>query len=131
MELIVLIIGFFMGLGAVIFWAGYRTGRRQNEILDYIGDHLAYITRELKTIKRKEFMMGQELTDLIAQVNETTTLEGSVIVLLQGIEAQIAAIEAELQAAQVDTAKLVELKDQLHASEEALAAAVANLPPQP
>lgn len=89
---------------------------------------LKTISGEFRTIKRREFEMSEELDALIVQVNETTTIEASVVVLLERIIGKLEVLIADLAAAGVDTAKLVELKDQLDASEQALAAAVANVP---
>lgn len=68
--------------------------------------------------------MSMELDLLAEQVAETQTIEASVIVLLDGIKVQLDGVIAELEAAQVDTATLVKLRDDLDASELALAAAV-------
>jgi len=73
--------------------------------------------------------MSVELDELIVQVAETQSVEESVIIILDGIKAQIDALIAELELEKVDTAKLVELRDNLDASEQALAAAAAEFTP--
>ena len=73
--------------------------------------------------------MSVELDNLVLQVGETEGVEASVITLLNGIKIQLDEIIAELAAAQVDNAKLVELRDSLDASEQALAQAAANFTP--
>lgn len=88
---------------------------------------------KLLEIQNKEIKhMSVELDALILQVGETVGIEQSVIVLLQGIQARIDTLIEELEAAQIDTTKLVELNADLNTSELALAEAVANFtPPTP
>jgi len=59
-----------------------------------------------------------DLTSLTTQVAQNTTVEGSAVVLIQGLAAQLAA-------AGTDPAKLADLQAQLNTSATALAAAVA------
>lgn len=89
------------------------------------------IIRLLEIQNREIKHMSVELDALVLQVSETVGIEESVIVLLQGIQARIDALIAELEAAQVDTTTLVELNADLNTSELALAEAVANFAPQP
>jgi hypothetical protein len=93
---------------------------------------LTQIIKLLKNITKEIKKMSVELDALVAQVAETQGIEESVITLLQGIQVQLTALEAELAAQAIDTSTVVQLKDDLHASEEALATAVANFtPPTP
>ncbi len=69
--------------------------------------------------------MSTELDTLTAQVTANTTVEGSAIVLIQGLASQIAA-------AGTDPAKLSALSASLKVSADALAAAItANTPAAP
>jgi hypothetical protein len=61
------------------------------------------------------------LTELEAQVDANTTVEGSAVVLIQGIAQQL----ADLIAAGADPTKLQAMVDKLNASATALSAAVA------
>jgi hypothetical protein len=92
---------------------------------------LTQIIKLLKELTQEVYDMSIELDALVAQVTETQGIEQSVIVLLQGIQTQLTALEAELAAQAIDTSTVVALKDDLHASEEALAAAVAAFPVPP
>ncbi len=85
-----------------------------------------------KRIERKLdrilFLLEEEmadLTSLIAQVAENTTVEASAITLINGLAVQIAA-------AGTDPTKLAALQTQLKTSSDALAAAItANTPAAP
>jgi hypothetical protein len=90
---------------------------------------LKKIIQMLENLTEEVYDMSVELDALVQQVGETEGVEASVITLLQGIRVQLDEIIAELAAAQVDNAKLVELRDSLDASEQALAAAAANFTP--
>jgi hypothetical protein len=90
---------------------------------------LKKIIQMLEILTQEVYDMSVELDALIAQVGETEGVEASVITLLQGIQAQLTQLAADLAAAQVDNAKVLELRDSLHASEEALAAAAASFTP--
>lgn len=69
--------------------------------------------------------MAKELDDLTAEVERNTTVEGSVLTLIQGFAAQLAA-------AGTDPKKLAALATTLKTSNDALAAAVlANTPAAP
>jgi HPt (histidine-containing phosphotransfer) domain-containing protein len=92
---------------------------------------LKKITQLLNVLVQEVHDMSAELDALVTQVSETQTIEQSVIVLLQGIQTQLTALEAELAAQAIDTTTVTKLKDDLHASEEALASAVANFTPPP
>lgn len=68
-----------------------------------------------------------DITSLTAQVAQTTSIEQSALVLIQGLAAQLAAAIAS-----EDPAALQTLQDQLNASATSLAAAVAaNTTPPP
>ena len=74
-------------------------------------------------IDRFTLMVGTKMDALIAQVTATVGVQASAVTLIQGLV-------AELVAAQGDPAKVQALTDQLKASTDALAAAVAaNQPP--
>jgi len=92
---------------------------------------LNQIIKLLKNITEEIKNMSVELDNLVIQVEETQGVEESVIVLLSGIKTQLDTIIAELAAQQVDNAKLVELRDSLDASEQALATAAASFTPPP
>jgi hypothetical protein len=94
---------------------------------------LKQLVQLLEVLTQEVYDMSVELDNLVLQVGETEGVEASVITLLDGIKLQLDAIIAELAAAQVDNAKLVELRDSLDASEIALSEAVAafNAPPVP
>jgi len=93
--------------------------------------NLARIIRLLETINKEMKHMSVELDALVLQVGETVGVEESVITLLQGIGARLDAIIAELEAAKVDTATVVKLREDLDVSEQAVAEAVANFTPPP
>ena len=96
-----------------------------------VDEQLVQILAELKFIKKEIITMSVELDDLVAEVEETEGVEQSAIALLQGIVAELEALIAANEAGKVDAAKLVELKDSLHAKAGELAAAVAAVPPAP
>lgn len=73
---------------------------------------------------KEEKKMSKELQDLQAQVAENTAVESSAVVLIQGIADQLAA-------AKDDPAAVAALCDQLNASADALAAAIAANTPTP
>lgn len=82
----------------------------------------------LKDIQRKEEQMSQELDDLEVAVNENTSLDASIIQLVNGLAEQIEVLKD-------NPARLVALAASLRASSAAMAEAVqANtpqLPPDP
>ena len=82
---------------------------------------LDLVLARLTSIEDKEIAMSAELDRLTAQVAETTSVEQSAIVLIQGIAAQLAA-------AATDPVKLAALAASLQTSSTALAAAVAAHP---
>lgn len=85
----------------------------------------AKLDRLLAKAEHMEVTMTGDLDALSAQVAETTDVEKSAIVLIEGIAAKLAE-------AGTDPAKLTALQGELHASSAALAAAVtANTPPAP
>ena len=83
---------------------------------------LDFLTKEVS-------VMSIELDNLVRQVGETQDIEQSVVTLLEGIKLQLETVIAELEEAGVDTATLVALHDDLDASEQALASAVAAFTP--
>jgi len=101
----------------------------QYHFMKRTGKKLDRILLLLETISEELNHMSIELDNLVIQVAETQGVEASVIVLLQGIKAQIDALIAELALQNIDTAKLVELSASLDASEQALAQAAANFIP--
>ena len=92
---------------------------------------LKKIIQMLEILTEEVYDMSVELDNLVIQVGETEGVEESVITLLQGIQVELDALIAELAAQAIDTTTVVELKDRLNASEEALAVAVANFTPPP
>lgn len=79
----------------------------------------------LKVSAEKETKMTVELDELTAAVEENTTLDNSVIQLVEGLAAQILALKD-------DPAKLAALSASLKASSAAVAAAIAaNTPTAP
>lgn len=103
----------------------YKFQKKTKRQLKQIIQLLEILTQEVED-------MSVELDALVAQVGETEGVEASVITLLQGIQTQLTQLAADLAAASVDNAKVLELRDSLHASEEALAAAAATFtPPAP
>ena len=72
----------------------------------------------LDTIRGKEDIVMADLTALTAQVQANTDVEASAVLLIQGLADQIAA-------AGTDPVALQTLQDQLKASADSLAAAVA------
>lgn len=100
----------------------YKFKKKVNRKLNFIISILDELTEEVSK-------MSVELDALVVQVGETESVEDSVIALLQGIQAELAILQAELEAAQVDTTTLVSLRERLDASELALADAVATFTP--
>lgn len=90
---------------------------------------LKKIIQMLENLIEEVYDMSVELDALEIQVAETQGVEESVVILLNGIKVQLDAIIAELAAEHIDNAKLVELRDSLDASEQALAQAAANFTP--
>jgi septal ring factor EnvC (AmiA/AmiB activator) len=97
---------------------------------------LKRIEKKLDKIFEKERLMAGELdvlnqsiSDLEDEVAGTEGEEASAIVLLQGIGDQLTTLANQLTAAGLDASKVVALRDRLAKSREALAAAVAAVPP--
>jgi hypothetical protein len=86
--------------------------------LDHIDHRLTELHEAVGIIVKKEKHMSAQLDALTAQVAENTAVEASAVALIQGIAAQLAA-------AQDDPVAVAALVDQLNASADALAAAVA------
>ena len=92
--------------------------------------------RILKRLERVETIlierlddMSVQLDELEVQVAETIGIEQSAIALLEGISDRLTELAEELAAAGIDNEKVLALRDELDASEQALAAAVAAVPP--
>jgi hypothetical protein len=64
----------------------------------------------------------KEFDDLTAQVNQTTTVEASAVLLINGIAAKLAAL---VESGTVDPAAVSALSSQLKASADAMSAAIA------
>lgn len=90
-------------------------------------DKLLTRTARILALEEQEL---QEIDDLEAQVAATKAGEDSAIVLLNGIVAQIQALEAQI-INPADKAKLTTMRTTLQDSTAALAAAVAAVPPAP
>jgi chromosome segregation ATPase len=86
--------------------------------LDTVSARITELHEAVNAIKKKEQKMSAQLDVLTAQVAENTEVEESAIALIEGIAAKLAA-------AQDDPAAVAALVDQLNASADALAAAVA------
>jgi predicted nucleic acid-binding Zn-ribbon protein len=83
---------------------------------------LQTITEQLDRIERKQDAMSKHLDDLTAAVTEETSVDQSIVTLLNGIAAQ-------LEAAKGDEAALDNLTAQIRANSAAISAAVtANTP---
>jgi len=89
---------------------------------DRIDDTLALILHHITHIERNEYIMSQELDALTSAVEEETTVDQSIITLLNGIAAQ-------LEAAKNDPAKIAAVTAQIRQNSAAISAAVkANTP---
>jgi chromosome segregation ATPase len=92
---------------------------------DETNQKLDAILQKLTDIQRKEETMSAELDALTVQVQATTDVENSAILLIQGIATQLVAIKD-------DPAKIAALSGTLKASADSLAAAIiANTPVAP
>ena len=92
---------------------------------DETNQKLDAILLKLEDIRGKEEAMTLELDALTLQVQATTDVETSAIVLIQGLATQLAAIKD-------DPAKIAALSVSLKASADSLAAAItANTPAAP
>lgn len=86
---------------------------------------LCRVQTQLDLIIQRSQHMSEAMDRLTAEVAQNTTVIQSALVLIRGFKAQ-------LEAAMADQAKLSALADSLDASEQELAAAVAeNTPPTP
>jgi hypothetical protein len=86
--------------------------------LDHIDHNLTALHEAVGIIVKKEKHMSAQLDALTAQVKENAEVEASAVLLIQGIAAKLAA-------AATDPVAIAALADQLNASADALAAAVA------
>jgi hypothetical protein len=83
------------------------------------------ILNRLASIQKKEERIMASLLDLEAAVTENTTLDGSIIELVNGLAVQIDALKT-------DPVKLAALATSLRASSAAISAAIlANTPAEP
>lgn len=83
------------------------------------------ILTTLEEIRKESKIMTQELVDLEAAVTENTSLDTSIIELVNGLAAQVEALKD-------DPAKLASLASELRAKSAAMAAAIqANTPAPP
>lgn len=73
-------------------------------------------------IQERDAFMTQELDALTLEVSETNTIMQSAVVLIQGLAAQLEAIAD-------DPAAILQLAADLDAQSDALAAAIAAVPP--
>jgi hypothetical protein len=92
---------------------------------------LKKIRKLLEKIYKKEIKMDAELEVLIAQVAVTQGIEQSAITLIAGIAAQLADLAEQLADEPIEAAKILEMSNNLKASSDALAAAVAANPLPP
>jgi hypothetical protein len=85
----------------------------------------------LKTITKETKTMSVELDQLEVQVAQTDGVIDSAVVLINGVVGQLQALADELAAEGIDNSKVVAITNDLSARTEALAAAVAAVPPEP
>lgn len=88
-----------------------------NKKLDILARALKQVLSMLKTSAEKEKIMTQQLDDLTVAVEENTTLDDSIITLVDGLASQIAALKD-------DPAKLAALAASLRAKSAAISAAI-------
>lgn len=88
-------------------------------------DELDTYDREIAALQKGLAMANVSLEALRSQVEQTNTVIGSAVTLIQGISATLQTVRAELAAQQVQNETLDSLAASLDASEQALAAAVA------
>lgn len=93
-----------------------------------IMEKLDKILSNQKRFYKELITMSAELDLLAQEVAETKGVQESVIVLLQGIQAKLDALAAELEAEGIDNAKVLALSEELDASTNALANAAATIP---
>ena len=127
-----------MGIGDVgglsmclYFWEvmmGNYTDYKILRKLSKISENLELITSKLSEMEEREYDMSVQLDELELQIAETLGAEQSAITLLQGISQRLSDLADDLAEAGIDNAKVLELRDELDASEVALAAAVAAVP---
>lgn len=95
-------------------------------------NQLNRIEQKLDLILKKEVAMSATIDQLVADVTAETTLEGSIITLLNNVEAQLKAALANTVIAPADQAKLDSMFSDLESNKAALAAAIAaNTPVAP
>ena len=105
-------------------YTDYKILRKLSKIAKY----LELITSKILEMEERDFDMSVQLDELELQVAETLGAEQSAITLLQGISQRLSDLADDLAEAGIDNAKVLELRDELDASEVALAAAVAAVP---
>lgn len=87
-------------------------------------DELDTYDREIAALQKGLAMANVSLEALRSQVEQTNTVIGSAVTLIQGISATLQTVRAELAAQQVQNETLDSLAASLDATEQALAAAV-------
>lgn len=105
-------------------YTDYKTLRK----LSKIAKNLELVISKLSEMEEREYDMSVQLDELELQIAETLGAEQSAITLLQGISQRLSDLADDLAEAGIDNAKVLELRDELDASEVALAAAVAAVP---
>lgn len=85
----------------------------------------------LLAIHRKERHMSKELDDLVLVVTNTEGVIESATAALNGYNDRLDALAAQLEAAGIDNTLVVSMAAELKAKTDALAAAVAAVPPTP
>lgn len=107
-------------------YTDYKILRKLSKIAKY----LELISSKILEMEERDFDMSVQLDELELQIAETLGAEQSAITLLQGISQRLSDLADDLAEAGIDNAKVLELRDELDASEVALAAAVAAVPPE-
>jgi septal ring factor EnvC (AmiA/AmiB activator) len=93
--------------------------------LDFIDAKITLLQQRVYNLTKGLEMANASLDALQTQVAETNGVIASAVTLINGIAAQLAAVQAELAAVGVENATLDALKTSLDTSEQELAAAVA------
>lgn len=75
------------------------------------------------------YTLNANLESLRQEVDEAKTVQASAVTLLNGIVARLDELASQLAEQEIDNTAVLSMRDELHASTDALAAAVANVPP--
>lgn len=95
---------------------------------DDVTPKLNQILALLQALTQKENIMIQEMTDLVAEVNDVKTVQGSAVVAIQGLVDKFnQAIQGAADLAEAKAAA-VQLTADLKEATTPLAAAIANVP---